>query len=487
MNKPFREFNPLQHSLDYFNEWRNNIEVIFSLQPGKKYNPRYASDNSWISLILRNQNKQMLVSQVRYRTDMGKRQSMTHWPEFADVKEATRKTKDFRPYLHRILEMYAEVPKHKFHDPVEVYGDEHAKRLRRVMEKTIVPAEPKDTTLKSDYRTVDPLEFIRGVAKDLGEKLEFEEIERCSSDESARHAGGNHFFHADSTKGEAENFPHHVLWIWFEKFSYRKENDFLKYLDNKNRIEGKTFSEFSLDSSSLTDFGKFLPDMNFRFCYINNKPFVGPGSDDLGIDIFWNDGFSKKGEVIWQGEGNGDKELYHYGFDTINKKVDPRDFRPYLHRMLELYFEIPRRDWHNPAIYSDNGNNSQQLEKIVDSTIDLLFTGKEKDLLTAEIEKARLNMRKGWASIPRLSLGAIALPTPGQRNISHDEFVVNGSTYLVEYLSQLGIMESDRAEEMAAQKLVNYFIHRSGFQISQERAREIVQKLNDKELAVQVA
>ena len=116
----------------------------------------------------------------------------------------------------------------------------------------------------------------------------------------------------------------------------------------------------------------------------------------------------------------------------------------------------------------------------VDRAIEILFTGDERNSIIEKVNQARLRTRSSWQSVPRLSLGAIKLPTPGQRDIRTDEFVMNAAPLLIEQLSAYGIMGEEDAEKVVAQRLSNYFVHQGGFQLNRERAREIVGSLRGK-------
>ncbi|MEN9626284.1 MAG: SNF2-related domain [archaeon] len=237
---------------------------------------------------------------------------------------------------------------------------------------------------------------------------------------------------------------------------------------------------FRLTREQMKDeLGSFLPDMTFKFNYINNKPIFNRATDDFGIDVTYNkDGFSKSREVVWEGEGDGLKEFNHYGIDAITSAVDPQDFRLYIHRMIELFFEVPRKKWHSPSIYSSHPHTTdmKQLESVLDATLPLLFSGTEQTEFANRIQEAKLRMRNGYASVPTLNLGALQMPTPGQRNVMNDQFVMTGATYLVEVLSHYGQMPRDEALQTMTQKLTNYFMGR--FQVSRESARQVIKSLS---------
>ena len=147
--------------------------------------------------------------------------------------------------------------------------------------------------------------------------------------------------------------------------------------------------------------------------------------------------------------------------------------------MLELQFGIPKKNWHDPAMYAYNADS--ETDAVITSTVDLLFAGSEREALEEKIEQAKLTMRQGWASVPRLSLGAIKLPTPGQQDISKDKFVVEAAPFFVEYMAALNVMEQDEAERVVAQKLENYFVHETDFQKGRDIAGSVVQELKEQQ------
>ncbi len=79
--------------------------------------------------------------------------------------------------------------------------------------------------------------------------------------------------------------------------------------------------------------------------------------------------------------------------------------------------------------------------------------------------------------MPRLNLGVVKLPTPGQRNAPADDYILNGGTLLVEYLSQTDVMPRDEAEELVSRQLLHYLMHRGGFQIHRDRAVALLRDL----------
>lgn len=121
----------------------------------------------------------------------------------------------------------------------------------------------------------------------------------------------------------------------------------------------------------------------------------------------------------------------------------------------------------------------KEQERIVDTALDVLLTGNEREQIRSKIDEARLKMRANWMSVPRLNLSAIRLPNPGQRDVTTDSFVTEAVPYVVEYLSNLGVMSVEEAEDLAVRRLTNYFVHNSGYQLSRTNAQKIVNILQE--------
>ena len=132
--------------------------------------------------------------------------------------------------------------------------------------------------------------------------------------------------------------------------------------------------------------------------------------------------------------------------------------------------------WHDPSWYGYGKKD----DSLIGDTIGLLFTADEVEGLEKRIANAKLNVRKGWISVPKLNLGTTKLPTLGQKRICDDELVMKGSTLLIEELSKLNVMTKTEAEELISRKLIRYFLHERGFQLSKDRALGILGSLNNK-------
>ncbi|MFC1723254.1 hypothetical protein ACFL0V_03885, partial [Nanoarchaeota archaeon] len=122
--------------------------------------------------------------------------------------------------------------------------------------------------------------------------------------------------------------------------------------------------------------------------------------------------------------------------------------------------------------FLDGENKYQQ---VLDSTMQTLFTEDEIADLGDKIKDARMSVGR-WASIPRLNLGPITLPTPGQNYVNEELF--EGGQLLIEYLSQLNVMPREEAEELVTRRLVHHYVHNTDFQYSREKAVELIQALD---------
>ena len=115
-------------------------------------------------------------------------------------------------------------------------------------------------------------------------------------------------------------------------------------------------------------------------------------------------------------------------------------------------------------------------QDVLHETIDTLFTLDEAKALKKEFSRARLSLGE-WESIPRLNLGMVKLPAPGMKRSVEDDFLLAGGQLLIENLAAMQIKTRNEAEEMVLRKLMHHYIHNEGFQLSRERAVEIVERL----------
>jgi hypothetical protein len=151
-------------------------------------------------------------------------------------------------------------------------------------------------------------------------------------------------------------------------------------------------------------------------------------------------------------------------FKDINEEI--KDFRPYIHRMMELFTQKPEKDWHDPTIYQEN------ITTVLSDIVQKLFSGEERE----RIEKALLGTQDVWSSVPKLNLGIVKLPTPGNKEIND---ILHNTPLLIECVSSIGLMSPKEAEEIVTQKLENYCLQNSRFQVSKAYAAEVIQRIKD--------
>lgn len=301
-----------------------------------------------------------------------------------------------------------------------------------------------------------------------------------------------------------------------ERGSYplAEENEQLEviqnHFNNKRKLGHGIFCDLYI---SLLYHGKEkVPDIikNRLNLISDSLPDAKMSKSDLGISLFFEyiihdpekrelrkDDFSAIGNLATL--FNEETGIYEFDYDEFKfyhegsrflpefyediEEVTKTDFRPYFARTVEIFSGIPRGKWHNPRFYTENLRDDSI--EIKNNILELLFSAEERKNLESKLEGARLNMRDGWMSVPRLSLGAIKLPTPGMKDIQRDEFVTKAAPLFVEYLSDMGLMEKKEAQKLMLRKLLNYFIHKSGFQLNSEIAMNIVKRLKGEDILVQ--
>jgi hypothetical protein len=249
-------------------------------------------------------------------------------------------------------------------------------------------------------------------------------------------------------------------------------------------IDGDSWQGFWL-TEGLKFFGKYKTDISLGFWYelMVDKEFIERSgidpenwSQNGAVFAIWKNGRFQFDYDTWDRVRDRDSLLAKFYMDV--EKVSKEDFRPYFRRTLELIVGVPKEQWHDPRIYhSENQKEDPTLNSLVDTSIKILFSGDERISIEQRVAEARLRIREGYISVPKLSLGNIILPNPGMKVVESDEFVLSAAPYVVEYLSALGVLDSKRAEELIAKKLENYFVHRRGFQLSMDKAVEILSQL----------
>jgi hypothetical protein len=356
--------------------------------------------------------------------------------------------------------------------------------------ETLTEKRLEHITQSSGSVMVDPLLFIRDTAKSLGIDLSNPERTRKKGVTTGEYPSflelvyGQRNWNGEESKslfleiyfkdpsvecgydGDPKKMPKDMFSLT-RKFAFsRAFQDGLSFFEDYQKYVGVWFhyDRFRLAGDGFKDESQvefdIVPDFSLNGAFQLKKPeFIYRCSEDKGKD-----------KIVHK------DDIMESAFRDV-VAFSNTDFRPYVHRALELYaglVKAPREKWHDPSIYS---NDQDKLEKIIDVSIPILFSGEELGQIERQIEEARLRMRNMYVSVPRLSLGNIVLPNPGQKDISQDDFVMQGAPLLVEYLSSLGIMPAVKAEEVVTRRLENYFVHRTGFQLSRERAIAIIDSL----------
>ena len=391
------------------------------------------------------------------------------YPLFEDVRNTGEN--DFRPYFRRAIEIFAGRDNSELHNP-SVYTDGQTIRLNS--------NDGSNLEERADFG--DPLDFMREKSKELGIRLSLgnEKFDGKS------YGWTDIFIHTGDLVNRGIDNGDVGINILMKRKNEVRKGDRPDRLNSREILEGKDKYSFNLKTGRLEDFELNDGELEFQFGYVRSHEDGYDGYDDVYVCVVKDKNGGRFSHLEF-----GNPKSNRFGRKLIDAKQleklsTPGDFRPYMHRIFEVWSGTPKEDWHNPLIYSQNGN-IRELEQVIDSTVDLLFTGSERTEIEDKLKQAKLSMRKGWASVPRLSLGAVKLPTPGQNNALNDDFVTEAAPLFVEYMSTLGVMDAQEAEAIMAQRLTNYFIHKAGFQLNRSRAESLVDSLNGRELVQKIA
>lgn len=174
-----------------------------------------------------------------------------------------------------------------------------------------------------------------------------------------------------------------------------------------------------------------------------------------------------------------------------------QDYRPWLHRMLELLEGYEPSEWHNPKEYPSAShivqcsktNDIANEVALAEFALQKLFSGSELDSMQQMLKKARIKSGK-FASIPRLNLG----PTIIQDNSHEDnwhgdinyESIAQGSVYLIEALKNAGMRKSD-AENRITAALTHYIFQQTDAQVNMQTMQRITAGLQQYCIAAQAA
>jgi len=401
---------------------------------------------------------------------------------------------DFRPYLHRLLESIGGIKRERWHDP-RIYLKNNVKPVSAKDIETVENARDKSNDNLSKGVIEDPLSFFQRISKELGIDLTKGIKHRYELGYPLSQKNGglilDFALQTETAKPENSDYLKHYsseYQISFALFLSDPKNPLESFFDLRKIPQGlrdyvshfailnngKGIEKFDFATCTLKDFEEYQKNLRLQIEY---------SSRFKNLRDSWEPEFIANLVTDKQGEFN---EIHKAGFSQIKYshlfgdilKLHVNDYRPYLHRVLELFsgrHEPP--EWHDSSIY--RSQDDSRLDSFVDSSLSLLFTGEERVQMEARLADARLKMRNGYASVPKLCLGNIVMPTPGMKSVERDEFVLNASPLLVEYLHTLGVMSQEQAEAVVSRKLENYFVHRAGFQLSRGRAVEIISGLRE--------
>lgn len=291
-----------------------------------------------------------------------------------------------------------------------------------------------------------------------------------------------HFIGKNSKSYEKNycDFDFDTKFLGFMKCEYAK----------RFRIDGQRLPDFLLGSEGLDFFGEYSDSVGLEFDY--RRICWGGADKNKDGDLTFRIKRSKKNltgyriETTWgwniERSAIGSVFLQDEFSDVIdlNSKWHNGDFRPYLHRLIELYNDVPVEKRHDPSIYSSESQarremNANGLEQVISRTIESLFTGDERTNMKKRFEEAKLVVNGQWSSIPKMNLGLVILPKIGGRE-NEVETILGGAALLANILSYTGVMPKEEAERMMAQRLTNR-ITGSEFQLTRENAARVLEQL----------
>ena len=316
----------------------------------------------------------------------------------------------------------------------------------------------------------DPITFLQGLLMEKRKNFEFDidvyDIERFNSDEP-------YFMDISFTiknfkrKRFKDTYYNNEITIWFE--SCKQIGDIIINGLKNGRPVYENFNPFFDNTKSLGEIGEGA---NLSFSYFSY-------SKDINIDLVAqvkqvSPGIFKLDEQTFYQDLDlvpTKKEIYgEVEINEIYKFIQKEDYRPYLHRMVEVWSEIPKKEWHDSRIYDFQTN---LIDQNIDYILTNFFSGNEKNQLEKRLQEAKLKIGR-WTSVPNLNLGLIKLPTP-----SNDNYAIKQGQLFIEVLSSLNIMTREEAHKSILPRLIRHYVHDSGFQKSKEKAREIVDSLRE--------
>lgn len=216
---------------------------------------------------------------------------------------------------------------------------------------------------------------------------------------------------------------------------------------------------FNLNHDDLSFFHNFKPHMCFDVFYSETSR---QDKDIINESTYHFEVFNDRGNYDLEFVNTPSQEMpcLEDKFRDLDR-IGAKDYRPYMQRVLELY----------------SGSCNLGLDRVIDHSIGMIFTGQEKLEIEQRVKNYRLTARNDFASVPRMNLGIIKLPAPGNHK-EERSFMIDSAPFLVEYVSAIGLMPRDQAEATVAQQLVNRLVHNSDFQLSRKNALEVLAGLS---------
>lgn len=152
--------------------------------------------------------------------------------------------------------------------------------------------------------------------------------------------------------------------------------------------------------------------------------------------------------------------------DVKRETKENLDFRPWVHRSLEVMSKTPSEFWHNPIMYTNPA------EIVLERSLEILCEDQQKQTIKDQIRKSSQLQLFEFESVPRLNLGAFLLP---DNRIGETE-VLEAAPLVIENLSRIGIMSREEAENLYVKKLTSNYLSK-GFQQSRRKAKRILKTI----------
>ncbi len=434
-------FSLVHHSLDEIAElgWKMELEVTlrgnqdgehyYSVETSATGDGRYLFVGSQFSTSTRAKGKELAAANKR-------RHQYKH-----DQINAVCEGDDYRPHLHRLLEVFAGVDERTWHDP-RIYARPSVSPAIEITSDT-----PRFPIRK---QTID--ERIAELEVEM--EMPWEKIV------------GHHFSDYYMFSTRQRELGCHLHPTSLIKIGEPHGRVGIDYYDVRSgKVVGSTRSINSEvnESDIKSTFNRLVRDNLNR------------------IDV----------EQVAKHLGCSKQTLIHYGEEAFpgfpseigrfEKVLHALDVVPlYLYQpeqlttaFIQQHLALPAPSKALPPPVSTPTISTQE---VLSSTIDTLFVGNEAAALKKDLQQAKLFVGQ-WASIPRLNLGMVQMPTPGMKKSPEDDFLLMGGMLLVENLTAMQIKTREEAEELILRKLMHHYVHNEGFQLSREKAVEIIDRL----------